>query len=67
VWDLRREELTDTQIAQRLWPDEYATNGGRDSGTGDKGSLIQRVYDYYDAVKKLIDNSFQRRSPKIKK
>jgi hypothetical protein len=67
VWDLRSEVLTDTQIAQRLWPDEYATNGGRDSGTGDKGSLIQRVYDYYDAVKKLIDNSFQRRSPKIKK
>jgi hypothetical protein len=67
VWDLRKEGLTDTQIAQRLWPDEYATNGGRDSGAGDKGSLIQRVYDNYDAVKKLIDNSFQRRSPKIKK
>jgi hypothetical protein len=69
VWDLRNEKLTDTQIAQRLWPDEYATNGGRDSGTGDKGSLIQRVYDYKDAADKLIENSFprKRRSPKIKK
>jgi hypothetical protein len=66
VWDLRKEGLTDTQIAQRLWPDEYATNGGRDSATGDKGSLIQRVYDYESAATKLIENSFpsKRRSPK---
>jgi Family of unknown function (DUF6499) len=69
VWDLRKEGLTDTQIAQRLWPDEYATNGGRDSGIGNKGYLIQRVYDYYDAIEKLIENSFspRRRSPKITK
>jgi hypothetical protein len=69
VWDLRKEGLTDTQIAQRLWPDEYATNGGRDSGIGNKGYLIQRVYDYYDAIEKLIENSFPPRRPsrKIKK
>src|SRR5262249_54009344 len=69
IWDLREEGLTDSEIAQKLWPDKYATMGGRDSGTGDKGSLIQRVYDYKDAVDKLIEDSFpaKKRSPKIKK
>ena len=69
VWDLREDGLTDTQIAQKLWSDEYTTNGGRDSGTGEKGSVIQRVYDYENAVKELIENSYpdKRRSPKIKK
>ena len=58
VWDLREEGLTDSQIAQKLWPDDYAADGGRDSGTGDKGALIQRVYDYESAAQRLIDNSF---------
>src|SRR5262249_16210098 len=58
VWDLRKDGLTDTAIAQRIWPDEYAAIGGRDSGTGDKGALIQRVYDYESAAQRLIDNSF---------
>ena len=58
VWDLRKDGLTDTAIAQRIWPDEYSAIGGRDSGTGDKGALIQRVYDYESAAQRLIDNSF---------
>ena len=64
VWDLREEGLIDTQIAQKLWPEEYKEDGGRDTCT--KGSLIQRVYDYKDAADKLIENSFPRkkRSPK---
>jgi Family of unknown function (DUF6499) len=57
VWDLRKEGLTDTQIAQKLWPDKYEKNGGRDS-EGYKGYLIQRIYDYKDAADKLIENSF---------
>jgi hypothetical protein len=69
VWDLRREGLTDTQIAEKLWPEDYETIGGRDCDTGEKGSLMQRVHDYEKAAKKLIENSFppKKRSPKIKK
>src|SRR5262245_4347940 len=69
VWDVREQGLTDTQIAQKLWYVEYTANGGRDSGTADKGSVIQRVYDHYNAVKDLIEDSFpaKRHSPKMKK
>jgi hypothetical protein len=68
VWDLRREGLTDTQIAEELWPEEYETIGGRDD-IGNKGSLMQRVHDHQKAAQKLIENSFppKSRSPKIKK
>jgi hypothetical protein len=66
VWDRRNEGLTDTQIAQKLWPTEYATKGGRNSKEGVKGSLMQRVHDHEKSAQKLIENSFplKRRSPK---
>jgi hypothetical protein len=68
VWDLRNEGLTDTQIAEELWPEDYETIGGRDD-IGNKGSLMQRVHDHDKAAQKLIDNSFprERRSFKVKK
>jgi len=69
VWDLRAEGLSDTQIAEELWPEDYERIGGRDSTTGEKGSLMQRVHDHEKAAQKLIDDSFpsKKRSPKIKK
>jgi len=69
VWDLRREGLSADEIAPKLWPTEYTKKGGRDSAAGDKGPLIQRVYDYEQAAQKLIEESLppRKRSPKIKK
>ncbi|MEE8112758.1 MAG: hypothetical protein V3T23_00245 [Nitrososphaerales archaeon] len=69
VWDLRREGLSADEIAPKLWPTEYTKKGGRDSAAGDKGPLIQRVYDYEKAAQKLIDESIppRKRSRKIKK
>lgn len=69
VWDLRQKGLTADAIAPKLWPEEYENIGGRDSDTGEKGALIQRVYDYEKAAQRLIEESFPRRkrSPKIKK
>ena len=69
VWDLRQQGLTDDDIARKLWPTEYEKIGGRDSTIGDKGPLIQRVYDHAKAAQKLIEESFppRKRSPKVKK
>lgn len=58
VHDLRRQGLSDSAIAQELWPNEWLQKGGRVSEYGEKGPLIQRVYDYAKAATKLI-NSIQ--------
>jgi len=67
VWDLRQKGLTDSQIAQKLWPKELSRVGGRYEQN--KGPLIQRVYDYEKAAQTLIEESFppKKRPPKIKK
>jgi hypothetical protein len=68
VWDLRQQGQTADEIAPSLWPDENPTKGGR-TPYGEKGSLIQRVYDYEQAANKLIKNSFlvKKRPRNIKK
>jgi hypothetical protein len=68
VWDLRQQGQTADEIAPSLWPDENATKGGR-THYGERGALIQRVYDYEKAANELVKNSFRskRRAPKIKK
>jgi hypothetical protein len=68
VWDLRQKGKTADEIAPKLWPDENATKGGR-GPYGDKGTLIQRVYDYEAAANDLIEKSFpaKQRQPKIQK
>jgi hypothetical protein len=68
VWDLRQQGISADEIASKLWPDKYVTNK-RDSGTGDKGALIQSVYDRAAAAQELIDASVppRKRSRKIKK
>lgn len=63
VWDLWQKGLTDTQIAKKLWPEEYARGMGRDSHTGEKGLLMQRVYDHRHAAQQLIDNTFPTKVP----
>ena len=65
VWDLRRKDKTADEIAPKLWPDENATKGGR-GRYGDKGALIQRVYDYEDAANDLIEKSFPAKQPRPK-
>jgi len=62
VWDHRQEGLTDSQIAEKIWPKDWKRIGGRDSSIGVKGPLIQRVHDHERAAQKLIDESFP---PKI--
>ena len=57
VWDLRQQGLTADEIAPKLWPKEWTKKGGRASHYGDKGPLIQRVYDHEKAAQKLIDNT----------
>jgi hypothetical protein len=68
VWDLRREGLSADEIVPKLWPKEYLKKGGRDSHIGDKGPLIQRVYDCANAAQNLIDSIRPQKLPsKIKK
>jgi hypothetical protein len=68
VWDLWQQGRTADEIAPKLWPDENATKGRR-THYGERGTLIQRVYDYERAANELIENSFppKPRTPKIKK
>jgi hypothetical protein len=54
VWDLLEEGKSDSQIAKQLWPDEYRRVGGRDTATGEKGPLIQRVHRYKVKAKHWI-------------
>lgn len=69
VWDLRQKGWSADKIAPKLWPGEYEQLGGRDIDLGEKGPLIQRVYDQEKAAQSLIDKSFppRRKPPKIKK
>ena len=55
VWDLWQERKTDSHIAQHLWPEQYREIGGRDTATGDKGPLIQRVSNYKTRAKQWIE------------
>lgn len=68
VWHFRQQRIPADEIAPKLWPKEWAEQGGRNSHYGEKGPLIQRVYDYEKACQKLID-SIQPKTParKIKK
>jgi hypothetical protein len=61
VWDLRQQGKTLKEIAQLLWPEEYAIKGGPDYHTAEKGSLVQKVSDHENAAQSLIDGSFPRR------
>jgi hypothetical protein len=69
AWDLWQAGLTDDQVSEKLWPDEYRKIGGRDTATGEKSTLSQRAVDHRKAAQKLIDASFppKRRPRKIKK
>ena len=56
VWDLRQQHLTDTQIAKQLWPREFKIQGkARNSTTGDKGPLCQRVHDCMRLAEEWIE------------
>jgi hypothetical protein len=46
VWDLKQQKKTDMEIAKIVWPSKYKCGNGRDTKTGDKGLLAQRVHDY---------------------
>lgn len=70
VWDLWQKNYSADEIAPKLWPEEDETKGGRDVDTGEKGSLLQRVYDHKNAVEELIDEAFppcNRRNTQLKK
>jgi len=70
VWDLRQKGRTADEIAPELWPEENESKGGRDFDTGEKGPLIQRVYDHEKAAQDLIDKKFplrRQRKLQIKK
>lgn len=54
VWDCAKERKSDTEIAKIIWPDEYLVFGGRDTATGDKGRLVQRVHHYKARAAKWI-------------
>lgn len=58
VWDLRQQGRTADKIAPLLWPEEHEEKGGRDAKLGEKGALVQRVYDHESAAQKLIDETF---------
>lgn len=54
VWDLKHQGKTDMEIAQKVWPSEYVRGKGRDTATGYKGPLAQRVHDYTQRAEKWI-------------
>lgn len=54
VWDLKQQNKTDMEIAQIVWPAECQRGKGRDTKTGDKGPLAQRVHDYHQRAKEWI-------------
>jgi len=54
VWDLTQEGNSDSQIARKMWPDEYRRVGGRDTATGEKGPVIQRVHRFKARAKEWI-------------
>jgi hypothetical protein len=68
VWDLRQQKVTQKEIAEIVWRDEYKIKGG-ENYLGEKNVLLQRASDHEKAAQKLIEASFppKKRSPKIKK
>lgn len=55
VWDLKRQGKKDMEIAQIVWLAEYKSGKGRDTTTGDKGPLAQRVHDHYQKAEQWIE------------
>lgn len=55
IWDLWQERKVDSQIAQQLWPEEYRKVGGRDTATGEKSPIIQRVSNCKTRAKQWIE------------
>lgn len=54
VWDLKQQHKTDMEIAQILWPREYKAGKGRNTKTGEKGALAQRVHYCHQEAKQWI-------------
>jgi hypothetical protein len=70
VWELWQKGHSDNEIAGKLWRDEYEKTGGRDTGTGEKSPLNQKVYDHKNRACVLINETYPertRRKPQSKK
>jgi len=59
VHDLFKEGKTAEEIAELLWPHEFQESGGRDD-MGGKSALSQKVYDYRDRSKQIIEEMVNR-------
>lgn len=59
VHDLFQKGKTAEEIAELLWPHEFEESGGRDD-MGGKSALSQKVYDYRDRAKQIIEEMANR-------